>query len=254
MKQLATILFLSLSVMVNAQEKRQYTGLNKFIPTNLYIGMKWQANQYFPTYKLIADDAAFSSSISAKDDLGAGGGFFFRFEVKEHFSFQPEFNFQFRSGSVQTNHTYVKDTMIVVSKNVIRNYQTLSIEVPLYAKFRWEFTSLRKGHYKSNSALGLFFGPRLGVAPVSKMSVARNTQTIAYEQTSNYIDNDVALTDTRYAPIGSLGAAAGIDFEHHSGFIAHASFYRGFFSHSKKSNGFTALDNRIEVGIGVRFR
>jgi hypothetical protein len=45
-----------------------------------------------------------------------------------------------------------------------------------------------------------------------------------------------------------------INFELWNGLMFHIAYFRGLFSHTLESNGYSAIDNRLEIGIGLRFK
>ena len=134
------------------------------------------------------------------------------------------------------------------------NYSAVTVEMPFNFKWRWELTALRKGHWKPGSAFGFYAGPRLSLAGFSRQYISKATQTTIYEQTSKSFEEEALFEDIKYSPIASIGIGGGIDFEHHSGLILSASYYRGLTTHSRKINGYKSLDNRFELGIGIRFQ
>ena len=253
MKQILTVALICLTLTAFGQERRNRVGLNRYIPLDMHIGMKFSANSYFSSFKLETTDAV-SSKISGSESLGGGGGFFLRRDWANGFSIQPELNFHFRTGQVSTLHIYAPDTMMTITKGVLTNFNTVTVEIPFYMKYRWELISMRKGAYKAGSAFSIFLGPRIALAPYTKRSVGRNIFTQIYDQDSRLVETEVEGLRTRFAPIISMGVAAGVDFEIHGGFVAFASYYRGLTSHSIKEYGYSLLDNRLEVGIGVRFK
>lgn len=246
------ILFISLlSAFSFGQDKVKYNGLNRAIPDNIEIGVKGHANYYFAKYKIV-EDSSIMSTVNASESIGGGFGFFGHFELSEHAGIQTELNFQYRKGNSTSYRQYDIDTARTLYKEDLSSFTTVLIEIPVYLKFHWEFTPIRQGHWKAKSQLGLYVGPRLVLSPFSKRDMARATTTRLYDNTSVSIQNDVAATSRYNSPIG-VGVALGVDYELWNGFIVHAAFYRGLTSHVRKSNGYQALDNRLEVGIGYRF-
>ncbi|NRA13600.1 MAG: outer membrane beta-barrel protein [Crocinitomicaceae bacterium] len=253
MKLILTVAVICLSLTSFGQERRNRVGLNKYIPINMHLGMKFSANQYFSTFKLEPSGAS-SATISGSESIGGGGGFFLRYDWDNGLAFQTELNFHFRNGKVRTSHMFTPDTMITVTKDYLTNFNSVTAEIPIYLKYRWELTPTRKGHWKAGSAISVFLGPRIVFGPYSKRSVGRNIFTQIYDQESRLVETEIEGLNTRFTPIASLGVSAGVDYELHSGLLVHASFYRGLTSHSKKAYGYKILDNRLEVGIGIRFK
>lgn len=254
MKQIVTILMLCLVTITFGQERKNAFGLNRFIPDNISAGLKGQANYYMPSFSANSSNAA-SHEFNSKEFISGGGGIYARWDLKDHFSFQPEVNFQYRRGSVNDDQTFITDTFLVVLKEKMTNYQSVTCEIPLNAKWRWELINVGSGHWKANSAIGLFIGPRVGLAVYSRQTVSKATTTTAYDQIASR-DYEVSAPNAtvKYAPLATMGIGAGVDFELSYGLILQASYYRGLLSHSLKSNGYKTYDNRFEFGIGVRFK
>ena len=105
-------------------------------------------------------------AISGSEFLAGGAGFFLRRDWANGFSIQPELNFHFRMGKVRTSHIYAPDTMMTITKDVLTNFNTVTIEIPFYLKYRWELIPMRKGAYKAGSAISIFLGPRVALAPI----------------------------------------------------------------------------------------
>lgn len=253
MKKILTVALICLSLTAFGQERRNRVGLNQYIPLDMHLGMKFSANSSFSDFKLEASDAV-ASTISGSESLGGGGGFFLRRDWASGFSIQSELNFHFRTGKVRTSHVFAPDTMMTITKDLLTNFTTVTVEIPFYLKYRWELIPIRKGAYKAGSAFSVFLGPRIALAPYTKRSVGRNIFTRIYDQDSRLVETDVEGIRTRFAPVISMGVAAGADYELHGGFLVFASYYRGLTSHSIKEYGYSLLDNRLEVGIGVRFK
>ncbi len=256
MKKLLAILVVLVAFGAMGQERVKYNGLNRWVPDNVDIGMKFQSNYYFPQY-IVEAQGATSSFATSNDQVGGGGGFYYRYGFTDHISLQTELNIHYRQGSVNSSRTYEVDTAIRVIKEDLSNYFCLFTEIPVYFKYRWSFIPLRQGHYKAKSALGVFIGPRAVITPYSTRDFAKSTETRAYEQESTSIETETTSIDpkaSRFSPIAGMGIAAGVDYELWNGFIVHAAYYRGLLTHAIKSNGVRALDNRVEVGIGVRFK
>lgn len=234
------------------QEKIKYNGLNRVIPGHVNYGAKQFTNYYFSNYKSRLGDSIVST-VDGAESVGGGLGLFAHFDIKEHFGIQTEFNFMLRRGYVSSYTQYDLDTAQTVYKEDLSSYTTVSIEIPVYFKFRWEFTPIRSGHWKAKSQLGLFFGPRMILNPYSKRDFSRATTTRLYDNTSLSILNGTAPPSSKLNPFLGVGVALGLDYELWNGFIVHTSFYRGLTSHVSKANGIKAFDNRLEVGLGFRF-
>lgn len=245
---------LCLATITYGQERKNVIGLNRFIPDNISAGLKGQANYYIPSFSANSSNAV-SHDFSSNTFIGGGGGVYFRWDMKEHFSFQPEVNFHYRRGSVLDEQTFVTDTFLVVFKERMTNYEAVTAEIPLNVKWRWELINIGKGHWKANSAIGLFIGPRVGLALYSRQTVDKATTTTAYDQieSRDFEASDVSAK-AKYAPLATMGIGAGVDLELSYGLILQVSYYRGLLSHSLKDNGYKTFDNRIEFGIGVRFK
>ncbi|PHR36690.1 MAG: hypothetical protein COA38_01300 [Fluviicola sp.] len=251
MKNILVLVILFISVVSFGQSKVRYNGLNKAAPVDYEIGLKGYANFYFAKYKTI-DDGAAESNDNASESVGTGLGFYSHFKFSEHVGIQTELNVHFRKGYSKSSRQYDLDSAHVVYKEDLSNYSTVSIEIPVYLKFHWEFTPIHRGHWKTKSQLGVLFGPRLVLNPSSKRELSRSTITRLYDETSQSIENNITAT-TKYNTSASFGFSLGVDYELWNGFTVHAAYYRGLTTHVRKSNGFKALDNRIEIGIGYRF-
>ncbi len=248
------ILFLVVSLLSFAsysQQKVSYTGLNRVIPDNIEIGVKGNVNFYFAGHKPV-EVGAVETNLNVTEPVGGGLGFYSHFLLSDHFGIQTELNVHYRTGSSTIKRKYAVDTAQTIYKEDLSSYTTVWLEIPVYMKFHWEFTPIRRGHWKTKSQLGLLFGPRLLLTPSSKRDLARATTTRLYDNTSLSIDNEAVALTKYNSPIG-LGVALGVDYELWNGFLIHVAYYRGLTTHVRKENGFKALDNRIEFGLGYRF-
>lgn len=248
---IATCLLISISF---AQEKVNYTGLNKKVPVANSFGIKAQANYYFSSYKTDLGTAD-SATVSGSEITGGGMGFYYRYHFNTKAAIQGEFLVHHRQGKVVGMRRYDIDTAITMYNEELSGFNETWIEIPVYFKYRWEFTYRSKGHWKSNSALGVFIGPRAVVTPFSRRDLSRSTYSVLYGQETHDVENNIdhkADDDSRFAPIAGFGVAGGVDFEFRNGLLLHAAFYRGITSHAKKSHGYKIFDNRIEAGIGIR--
>jgi predicted porin len=66
------------------------------------------------------------------------------------------------------------------------------------------------------------------------------------------VENNITAASDYNSSVG-IGLAIGADYEFWNGCSFHIAYFRGLTSHVDQLNGFKALDNRIEVGIGYRF-
>lgn len=172
---------------------------------------------------------------------------------------QPEINIHHRQGNVINFNQFVLDTAITISKEELFGFSTIWFEIPVNFRYSWAFTPLSTGHWKPKSALSVYAGPRLVLMPFRRGIVSRSTSTYSelYGQTSLSVRNNIIPSTKRgakFSPLMGVGIAIGVDYELWNGFNINLSYYRGLTSHSSKSNnGFRAIDNRLEVGIGFRF-
>ncbi len=253
MKIVLTLIYLVIVFTTSAQEQENYNGLNRYIPDKICFGMKLQGFYSNPIYKI---DTRLASAGAIKGENLKGGalGFFFRYDFNDHVSFQPEINLHFSHGVLRTKRLFIQDTILGVNIDELTKYHTLSVEVPLYLKWRWKITQLYKGHYKPRSAIGIYLGPRFVLTPYSNRTIDRLTTTVLYDQVSKNLQHGVSDRDTRFSPSAYIGAAVGCDFELWNGLMFHIAYFRGLFSHTLESNGYSAIDNRLEVGFGLRFK
>lgn len=253
MKLIVTLLAITVALSSFGQERKKSVGLNRYIPDDVSSGLKIQANSYSPSLVFLSNTSV-SSSIIGKNQIGGGGGVYFRKDLKEHFSIQPEINFHFMSGSVHGSQVFTPDTNMTISKETVTSYKTVIFEVPVNFKWRWELIATRKGHYKANSAIGIFIGPRFNLTPYSLQVIGKRTVSTLYDQRSESIENPTLSELRRYSRVFGMGLGAGVDFELYNGFIVFASYYRGLLSSSVKTSRFKSYENRLEVGIGIRFK
>lgn len=252
MKNTLILIAAVFSLTCYGQQKVKYNGLNRKIPNNVEYGIKGNANIYFSSYKVIEDEVSYDATVEREESLGGGIGFYFHYLFSDHVGIQTELNFTYRNGYSSTFRKYDVDTARTIYKEDLSDFTTIGVEIPVYFKYHWEFTPIRKGHWKSKSQLGIFIGPRLVLNPISQRTVSRSTTTRIYDNTSQSIGQD-APTPNRYNTIAGFGMALGVDYELWNGFMIHAAYYRGMLTHVSKTNGIRALDNRIEVGLGFRF-
>lgn len=250
------ITFIALIVLTSsyAQQRVKYNGLNRKVPHTNSFGFKGQANYYFASFKAETSGVD-SSSVSGSELMGGGLGAYYRYDLNENVGIQTEFLVHYRQGRVVGMRRYDLDTAITVYNEELSAYSETWIEIPVYFKYRWQLTYTSGGHWKSNSAIGVYIGPRAVITPFSRRDLSRSTYSVLYDQASldvqNHIDHNDDATP-RFAPIAGLGVAAGVDFEVRNGLIFHAAFYRGLLTYSLKSHGYKMFDNRIEVGLGIR--
>ncbi|MDC3252741.1 PorT family protein [Crocinitomicaceae bacterium] len=253
MKIVLTLIHVAMVLITLAQEQENYNGLNRYIPDKTCFGMKAQSFVSSPLYR-IDDRLAGSGAIEAENLRGGALGFFFRYDFNDHLALQSEINVHLSHGVFRTKQLFIQDTILGVSIDELTKYYALSIEIPLYLKWRWKITQLYKGHYKPRSAIGLYMGPRFVLTPHSKRNIDRLTTTILYDQVSRNLQLDVPDIARQFAPSAYIGAAVGCDFELWNGLMFHIAYFRGLFSHALESNGYSAIDNRLEMGIGLRFK
>jgi len=251
MKSSIFIIALCISFISFGQHKRNYTGLNRFIPNGYDIGIKGSANYYFSSLKAVQGDAV-SASVEGKERIGGGFGFYGHFYLSERIGLQTEFNTHVRTGYLQTNRAYQQDSMRTIYNEEITNYSTVFFEIPIYLKFRWEFTPIHKGAWKADSRLGLFFGPRITMNAFSNSSLSRAVVTDSYDNVSLSVAND-ATSLGKVNRFFGVGAAIGVDYEVWQGWMIHAAYFRGFLNHFVEETGADGRENRIELGIGYRF-
>lgn len=237
-----------------AQKKVIYNGLNRNVPHKNSFGLKLQANYYFANFSAEMTDAD-SSSVTGSELPGGGFGAYYRYDFSDNIGIQTELFVHHRQGRVIGMRRYDIDTAISVYKEELSSYYETWLEIPVYFKYRKEFMYTRLGHWKSNSAISVYFGPRGVITPFSRRDLSRSTYSNLYGQRSHEVQNHINTNDDtspRFAAIAGLGIAGGVDFEVRSGLILYASFYRGLLSYSLKSHGYKMIDNRIELGLGFR--
>lgn len=252
MKSFIFIVALCVSFASFGQHKRKHTGHNRLIPNGYDIGIKGSANYYFSSLKVVQGDADFAS-VEGRERPGYGLGIYGHFYLSEKVGIQTEFNTHVRTGYLQTNRTYKQDTMRTIYNEEVTNYSTVFFEIPIYLKFRWEFTPIRKGAWKADSRLGLFVGPRITLNAFSNSSLSRAIITDSYDNVSLAVANNTNSLGKVNKFFG-LGAAIGVDYEIWQGWMVHAAYFRGFLNHFVEETGAEARENRIEVGIGYRFK
>jgi opacity protein-like surface antigen len=251
MKNTFALISFCISLSCLGQEKVNYTGLNQSIPDNIEVGVKSNLNFYFAKHTSIADGSD-QSSEDKRERPGFGFGAYGHFMFTDHVGLQTEVNLTYRRGFTTSHRQFDIDTARTLSAEEVSSYSTFGFEIPVYLKFHWGFDHLNNGNWKDKTQLGLFIGPRLLLTPSSKRTLSRATTTRLYDEMSLSVENDITAASDYNSSVG-VGLAIGADYALWSGFSVHLTYFRGLTSHVDKLNGFKALDNRIEIGIGYRF-
>ncbi|PWL32836.1 MAG: hypothetical protein DCO96_00365 [Fluviicola sp. XM-24bin1] len=218
------------------------------LPDNKSWGLKASFNYYMPSY--VATNPA--SQISNNTNTGMGGGFYFRYDFNERFSFQPELMFANRSGSVTSVTVSEPDSAITITETSVSNISQITAEIPLNFKMRWEFIARRQGAWKSNSTLGIITGPRLVFNMSSSRSTSSKEVTALYGQQSVEVRDLSTTNASDYFSPFSFGWSVGVDYEFLGRMIVYANYFRGFTSMNQPEFGFRSFDNRVEIGLGLR--
>lgn len=238
MKFFATLAVLTACMFVYGQH----------MPDNKSFGLKASYNFSFPSF--VANSSA--TVLNSTTNASFGAGFYFRYDINDHVSFQPELLFSSRSGSVRSETITETSSSIAITRTSVSNLSQVTAELPLYLKMRWELTALHKGHYKANKAIGVVVGPRILFNMVSKKETFSSEITRLYNQESAvYNDVDRSGASDYFSPV-TAGINIGVDFEALDRLVLFANFYRGFISMNKDEQGFRSFDNRFEVGAGIR--
>ncbi|MDG1332728.1 MAG: outer membrane beta-barrel protein [Crocinitomicaceae bacterium] len=251
MKNLFALLAISISLSCFSQERVNYTGLNSSIPDNIELGVKTNINFYFAKHTAIADGSD-QASEDKRERPGFGVGAYGHFMFTEHVGLQTEVNLTYRRGFTTSYREFDLDTARFLNVEEVSSYSTFGFEIPVYLKFHWGFDHLNNGNWKSKTQLGLFMGPRLLLTPSSNRTLSRASTTNVYDEISLSVENDITAPSDYNSSVG-VGIAIGADYELWNGFALHIACYRGLTSHVNKLNGFKAMDNRIEFGVGYRF-
>lgn len=218
------------------------------MPDDKSIGIKANYNFYFPS--VIADGGY---DVSGNTNSGYGAGLYFRMEFNDRFSFQPELMLTQRSSSFKTSTASEPAPEISITRTTESIESAVNIEVPLYFKMRWELISTRRGHWKWSKAVGFMVGPRVNFNIASSRTQVSNEITRLYNQESIAAESTGRVSASSYYAPFSAGLAIGADIEFAKRFICYANFYRGLTSMNKKEFGYRTFDNRVEVGLGIRF-
>lgn len=251
MKNLFALFAISISLSCFGQEKVSRTGLNQGIPDKIELGVKSNLNFYFANHKSIADGSD-QSSEDKRERPGFGFGAYGHFMFTDRVGLQTEVNLTYRRGFTTSYREFDIDTARYLNVEEVSSYSTFGFEIPVYLKFHWGFAHLNNGNWKNKTQLGVFVGPRLLLTPSSKRTLSRASTTNLYDEISLSVENNITPIADYNSSVG-VGIAVGADYELWNGFAVHLAYFRGLTSHVNKLNGFKALDNRIEVGIGYRF-
>lgn len=223
------------------------TVFGQHMPDNKSCGLKASYNYSFPSFSSNSN-AEFSSTTNP----GFGGGFYFRYDFNERFSFQPELLISSRSGSVRSETVSEPTTGITITETALSNVSQVTAELPLYLKMRWEITAIHKGHYKANKMIGVVVGPRILFNMTSSRETYSSEVTRLYNQESSlFVDGEKSSASDYFSPV-TAGINIGVDFEALDRLVLFANFYRGFMSMNKSDLGFRSFDNRVEIGAGIK--
>lgn len=225
-----------------------FISFGQHLPDNKSFGLKANFNYYLPSF-VSSDD---ETTINSNSNSGFGGGFYFRYDFNERFSFQPELMVSSRSGSVTSVAIRQPDPNILITETSVSNISQVYAELPLYFKVRWELIPHHRGHYKANKMIGIVFGPRLLFNTASSREETSSEVTQLYNQQSTVV-RDASTTNASdfFAPV-SFGWNIGVDFEVLNRLVLFGNYFRGLTSMNKPEFGFKSFDNRIEVGLGIR--
>lgn len=246
---LIALTFISLSCF--GQQKVSSSGLNKNIPDNIELGVKANVNFYSAKHTAISDGSQ-EPTENVSEKPGFGTSFYGHFMFNDHVGIQTEVGVNYRRGFATSYRHFDLDTARTLDIEEVSSYSTFWFEIPVYLKFHWELPHTYQGHWKSKSQLGVYVGPRLLLTPQSKRTLSRATATRLYDEISLSVENDITAA-SKFNTGAGLGLAVGADYELWNGFSLHIAYFRGLTSHVNKLNGFKAIDNRLEVGIGYRF-
>ena len=224
------------------------TAFAQHMPDNKSFGLKASSNFSFPSYVANSSETVLTSSTNT----GFGAGFYFRYDINDHISFQPELLFSSRSGSVRSETNTETSPSIMITEISVSNLSQVTAEIPLYFKMRWELTALRKGHYKANKAIGVVIGPRILFNVATKKETSSSEITRLYNQESVVIESGSQSGASDYFSPVTAGINVGVDFEVLNRLVLFANFYRGLGSMNKREQGFRSYDNRAEIGVGLR--
>ena len=251
MKNIIVLTVTCISLSCFGQQKVNRSGLNQNVPDNIEIGVKANVNFYSAKHTALSAGAE-GPSEDVSENAGFGFGLYGHFMFNDHVGIQTEVNMNYRRGFTTSYRHFDLDTARTLDIEEVSSYSTFWFEVPVYLKFHWELPHTYQGHWKSKSQLGLFVGPRLLLTPSSKRTLSRATATRLYDEISLSVENDITAASDFNTSVG-LGFAIGADYELWNGFAIHIAYFRGLTSHVNKLNGFKAIDNRLEIGLGYRF-
>ena len=218
------------------------------IPGDHSWGLKASFNYYLPSYK-VTDEA---TEISNNNNTGYGGGIYYKYDINDLFSFQPEVIFANRSGSVTSVSSREVDTAISITETSISNLAQTTFEIPLNFKMRWDFIARHLGAWKSNSTFGIVTGPRFVFNMASSRTASSSEVTTLYGQQSTEVREISATNASDYFSLLSFGWNVGVDYEFAGRMIIFGNYYRGFTSMNKSDFGFKSFDNRFEIGLGIK--
>jgi len=218
------------------------------IPGDHSWGLKANFNYYLPSYKATNE----ASEISNNTNTGYGGGLYYKYDINDQFSFQPELIFASRSGSVTNVTTREVDTAITITETSVSNVAQTTVEIPLNFKMRWDFIARHQGAWKSNSTLAIVTGPRFVFNMASSRTSSSSEVTSLYGQQSTEVREISATNASDYFSPFSFGWNVGVDYEFAERMIVYGNYYRGFTSMNKSDFGFKSFDNRFEIGLGIR--
>lgn len=224
------------------------TVFGQHLPDNKSWGFKGSFNYYFPSFKATND----ASEISNNSNTGFGGGVYYRYDINDLVSFQPEVIIASRTGSVSSETVTVPDPQIIITESSVSNLAQTSFEIPLNFKLRWELIPRHRGSFRSNAMFGIVTGPRLVMNMSSSRTTSSSEVTSLYGQQSTEIRDLSSTAASDYFTPVTFGWDVGVDFECFGRLVLHAKYYRGFTSMNKSEFGFKSFDNRLEIGIGIR--
>jgi hypothetical protein len=224
------------------------TVFGQHLPDNKSFGLKTSFNYYLPQFKATNE----ASTISNNTNTGFGGGVYFRYDINDLISFQPELMFSSRTGSVTSETVSEPDPLITITETSISNLAQTSVELPLYLKMRWEIIPRHRGSFRSNAMFGIVTGPRLIFNMASSRTTSSSEETFLYGQQSIEVRELSSTSASDYFSPFSMGWNVGVDFECFGRLVLYANYFRGFTSMNRKEFGFKSFDNRFELGIGIR--
>ena len=198
------------------------------------------------------------AKLNSTRKLGFSLSGYAKYEINEFYRFQPEIMIS----STMSQHliyttTNTFDASLSGSGSVVTDNELLvtytNVAIPLYFKRVFEFTLVKKGHYKATQTLGIMAGPRID------MNLFPTKTSLIRETTDLYGQRSVEVIRTEYSPgrdvVRGLGAgiSVGVDWEMSNRLVMHLQYYRGLTSILKKESGFKSFNNQLELGIGYCF-